>query len=147
MNTFLPYRSFEESAKVLDNKRLGKQRVEVLQLLKAILDPDAKGWKNHPCSVMWRNNEVGLIRYGVAICDEWRTRGFNDTCREKILAWQPLARGGDPSWLGDEALHASHRANLLRKDPTWYGQFGWIDDPDLEYVWPPSDPPLAPKKC
>lgn len=31
MQTFLPYFSFIESAKVLDNKRLGKQRVEALK--------------------------------------------------------------------------------------------------------------------
>ena len=33
MQTFLPYADFAQSAKVLDMKRLGKQRVEVLQLL------------------------------------------------------------------------------------------------------------------
>jgi hypothetical protein len=137
MNTFLPYRSFEESARSLDNKRLGKQRVEVLQLLRAILDPNAKGWRNHPCSIMWRGYENSLIRYGVAVCDEWIGRGFKDTCREKIQAWEPLARSDDdPPWLGDEALHASHRANLLRKDPEYYGRHGWKEDPTMEYVWP-----------
>jgi len=30
MQTFLPYESFEKSAEVLDNKRLGKQREEIL---------------------------------------------------------------------------------------------------------------------
>lgn len=41
MQTFLPYKSFEQSAACLDNKRLGKQRVEVLQILKALPDvPD-----------------------------------------------------------------------------------------------------------
>ena len=143
MNTFLPYRSFEESARALDNKRLGKQRVEVLQLLKAILDPEAKGWRNHPCSVMWRNNENGLILYGVAICHEWTSRGFADTCHEKILAWAPKARGGDPTWLGDESFHASHRANLIRKDPEYYRSHGWTDDETIELIWPPSDEPTS----
>ena len=36
MQTFLPYPDFAESAKVLDNKRLGKQRVECLQIMKAL---------------------------------------------------------------------------------------------------------------
>ena len=36
MQTFLPYKNFYECAKVLDQKRLGKQRVEVLQLLNSI---------------------------------------------------------------------------------------------------------------
>lgn len=121
---------------MLDNRRLGKQRVEVLQLLKAILDPDAKGWKHHPCSLMWTGNEIGLIEYGVAVCEEWTSRGFADTCRDKILAWRPQAREGQSPWLGDPALHASHRSNLLRKDPEFYGQYGWTDDPSVETVWP-----------
>lgn len=34
MQTFLPFASFGESAKVLDNKRLGNQRVEAMQILR-----------------------------------------------------------------------------------------------------------------
>lgn len=41
-----------------------------------------------------------------------------------------------PPWLGDERVHASHRSNLLRKDPVWYGQFDWTDNPTDPYVWP-----------
>jgi hypothetical protein len=40
MQTFLPLPDFIESAKVLDYKRLGKQRVEAWQILKAILNPN-----------------------------------------------------------------------------------------------------------
>jgi len=36
MQTFLPYDNFSMSARVLDNKRLGKQRVEALQILKVL---------------------------------------------------------------------------------------------------------------
>lgn len=32
MNTFLPYADFQKSAQCLDNKRLGKQRVEAWQI-------------------------------------------------------------------------------------------------------------------
>jgi hypothetical protein len=41
-----------------------------------------------------------------------------------------------PPWWGDERLHASHRSNLLRKDPAHYGRFGWAEPPDLPYFWP-----------
>ena len=34
MQTFLPYSSFTESAKILDWRRLGKQRVEGMQIIK-----------------------------------------------------------------------------------------------------------------
>jgi hypothetical protein len=42
----------------------------------------------------------------------------------------------DPSWLGDPQFHAAHRSNLLRKDPEYYGKFGWTEPDDLEYPWP-----------
>ena len=40
MQTFLPVADFEESARLLDSPRLGKQRVETLQILRAIELPD-----------------------------------------------------------------------------------------------------------
>lgn len=39
MQTFLPYPDFAESASVLDRQRLGKQRVETLQVMKALTVP------------------------------------------------------------------------------------------------------------
>jgi hypothetical protein len=36
MQTFLPYPDFSQSARVLDSKRLGKQRVECLQILETL---------------------------------------------------------------------------------------------------------------
>jgi hypothetical protein len=140
MQTFLPYPSFELSAKVLDTKRLGKQRVETKQILTAL---DYKriggkyGWQNHPATLMWEGHYDLLACYGAVICMEWRSRGYKDT----LLPWfeaRHLTRSEDfnPSWVGDEAFHASHRSNLLRKDPEYYGKFGWAEPPDLPYVWP-----------
>jgi len=77
MQTFLPYSNFYESAKVLDQKRLGKQRVEVLQLLNSIKaskeDRPYKGWKNHPCRKMWYTGPEydyanALVEYGLDVC-------------------------------------------------------------------------------
>lgn len=139
MNTFLPYKDFAYSARVLDRQRLGKQRLEVLQLLRA-LRGQTKGWANHPAARMWRGYENALVVYGIEVCDEWRSRGYADTCAAKITELyrveEPWAL---PPWLGDEAFHASHRSNLLRKDAVWYGQYGWAERPGLEYVWPTTD--------
>jgi len=41
-----------------------------------------------------------------------------------------------PAWLGTDTFHASHRSNLLRKDPDYYGQWGWTEPSDLPYIWP-----------
>jgi hypothetical protein len=136
MQTFLPYADFKRSAAVLDRQRLGKQRVEDLQIMKALTVPDY-GWKNHPATKMWEGYEQALLEYHNAICDEWTSRGYKDTCKEKAaLLIPPLSKIIYPSWLMDWEFHASHRSNLLRKDPIWYGQFGWQETPDIEYVWP-----------
>ena len=141
MQTFLPVPDFAESARILDDARLGKQRVEMFQIIRA-LDGVTQGWRNHPAVRMWRGYEPALITYGLAMCDEWDRRGHADTVRGKLAAH--LREEGRPVhlpfWTGDEALHASHRSNLLRKDPEFYGKYGWTDPPDLPYLWPVPSP-------
>lgn len=136
MQTFLPYKSFAESAACLDNKRLGKQRVEVLQILKALHDP-TYGWQNHPAVKMWRGHIPALGLYGIEICNEWfYNREFNDTCALQIASYFPChSQVIMPDWLTDEFC-LSHRSNLIRKNPEHYRKF-WPDVPDnLPYIWP-----------
>jgi hypothetical protein len=136
MQTFLPYPSFERSARCLDTKRLGKQRVETIQILNTLAG-QSKGWQNHPAVIMWRGHESVLIDYGVAVCLEWLRRGYKDTCLAKIEAFREIfpKHTQNPAWLGKRAFHRSHQSNLLRKAPEHYSQY--FDVPaDLEYEWP-----------
>ena len=139
MQTFLPYEDFAQSAKSLDRTRLGKQRVETLQIMKALVDP-SYGWQNHPAVKMWRGYEWALYQYQVAICEEWTNRGYKDTCLTKTFvvideAGIPL-NPSMPPWLGNENIHRSHRSNLVRKMPEHYAlQFDDVDG-TLPYVWP-----------
>lgn len=130
MNTFLPWPDFEKSAKALDRQRLGKQRVETLQLLRG-------SWPHHPASKMWVGYFYQLGNYGIAICTEWITRGYKDTCLDKIRTEQ--ARFDDtglPPWFGDSAFHLAHQSNLIRKMPTHYEQlFSGVPN-NLPYIWP-----------
>ncbi len=152
MQTFLPYPDFVESARVLDQKRLGKQRVETVQVLRGLIQP-GYGWRHHPAVKMWIGYEEALVRYGLDMCGIWVASGRADTTAETMRADVAAARGltvireqrdlaaaGElPPWLGDAALHLSHRSALFRKDPAFYGPvFGTIPG-DLPYVWPPSD--------
>jgi len=137
MQTFLAYEDFVANAKVLDMQRLGKQRPETIQILNALSNP-SYGWQNHPAVTMWRTAEFGLIDYGIAICDEWIRRGYQDTCRDKIEAMRIhfVDSNSRPWWLGDPRLHISHQSNLLRKAPWAYAHL-WPDVPrDSEYWWP-----------
>ena len=70
MQTFLPYAGFADSAAVLDVPRLGKQRVETLQILRALQFPDY-GWRNHPAVLMWRGRVPALVSYGLSCVAAW----------------------------------------------------------------------------
>lgn len=129
MQTFLPYPDFQQSAKCLDYRRLGKQRVEAKQILN-VLDGKTDAWKNHPAVKMWQGYRPALAYYHNIIINEWISRGYkNNMPTEDINIIQ------FPPWLGGP-IHASHRSNLLRKDPVYYGQFGWTELDNMEYVWP-----------
>jgi len=72
MQTFLPYPDFAKSAKVLDYRRLGKQRLECIWILtgkRAV----------HPAAKMWTNHHFQLSEYAKYICLEWKARGYKDT--------------------------------------------------------------------
>ncbi len=152
MQTFLPLPDFAESAMVLDSRRLGKQRAENVQVLRALTVP-GYGWRHHPAAAMWAGYEEALVRYGLAVCDEWSRRGHADVSAATLLAdldsgtgltavrTQPeLADARElPPWLGDPAFHLSHQSALARKDPGHYRRYFPDVPDDLPYVWPASD--------
>jgi hypothetical protein len=145
MQTFLPYADFGASAAALDDRRLGKQRVETLQVMRALTIP-GYGWQHHPVVAMWRGYRPALMSYQDAVCAEWLGRGHVDTCREKTYADLGLVPSDAalyeagtfevPPWNADEAVHRSHRSKLVQKDSEFYRPlFGDVAD-DLDYVWP-----------
>jgi hypothetical protein len=148
VQTFVPYADFAATARVLDTKRLGKQRVEVIQIVRALTVP-GYAWASHPAVLMWKGHEEALGRYGLAICDEWVARGFGDTCAATIRADLAAAgvtqlrdlgtlaqEGALPGWLEDEAVLRSHRSALVRKEPAHYAALFPGVPTDLPYVWP-----------
>lgn len=138
MQTFLPVADFAESAKLLDQKRLGKQRSEARQILKALRV--GGGWRTHTAVRMWEGYELALIQYGNIIIAEWVLRGLRNDM-ELMPTGIPPRMIKMPPWLGHEPFHASHRSNLLRKNPEHYSRFGWLEGPDLPYYWPSREDP------
>jgi hypothetical protein len=140
MQTFLPYPKFSQSAAALDNLRLGKQRVETLQIMKTLIT--GEGWIHHPAVKMWAGYEWALLHYQKAVVEEWKRRGYRDTCFVKTfdlffsIPRPHHERNVLPWWHGDEAFHLSHRSNLLRKDPGHYGILWSGTRDDLPYIWP-----------
>lgn len=124
MQTFIPLPSFQESAQCLDRQRLGKQRVEVLTILRTLLGKST-AWRNHPNVKMWQGYEHALARYGLAICQEWIKRGYKDTCYQKIVdLFDGVIPFQDaPEWLNEDFCRG-HRKLLLEKDFAFYsGKF------------------------
>jgi hypothetical protein len=133
MQTFLPYKSFVNTARTLDNKRLNKQILECYQILKVISsnDPHA-GWRNHPAVKMWRGYEKSLWNYTMCMVDEAVIRGIRtDGNMRNLLALRDNVGhtwgSGDPKWMDDKTIMArvttTHKANLYRKDPEQYFDF------------------------
>lgn len=142
MQTFIPYgRCFKANARVLDRQRLGKQRVEGLQIIQTLSNLTF-GWRNHPAVKMWDGYEMALGKYTLAVCEEWSSRGYADTCADKVRALLP---GIDnvksrelelPPWIDNARVTLSHKSNLIRKDPAFYGPIWPNVPPSLEYRWP-----------
>lgn len=161
MQTFVPITdSFEDIAKVLDNKRLNKQALEGWQILMNLLQLDpqgqhrvSKGWSNHPAVKMWKGHETALYLYIQAMVKEWKRRGYKSTIGDKAKATMIVAlklgllpeTANGPSWMLSgqtfSQIASSHRLALLNKDYDWYSQFKWPEDHGIrpetyEYVWP-----------
>lgn len=149
MQTFMPYSDYIQTSKVLDWRRLGKQRVEAKQILQINLaklkHPDKNIlWQNHPAVLMWRGYEPKLAAYGIIMCCEWIHRGYNDTTKDFFVEYYkqflPLCSDGWspelPFWYWDEELYLSHQSNLVRKNPEYYRKY-FPEVPDnLPYYWP-----------
>lgn len=135
MQTFLPFNSFQLSARCLDPKRLGKQRVEAQQILNAL--ETRNRWSNHPAVLMWKGYEEALILYRNSMILEWIHQGYNNNMELIKINRENLKL---PPWIGIWEFHFSHKMNLLRKDYNYYIEYfpgNWTEeDLDTPYWWP-----------
>lgn len=150
MQTFLPYPDFQASALVLDRRRLGKQRVEGVQILEHLVFGRG-AWMNHPAVRMWEGYEPWLGGYIAAMCGAWRALGYEDNMLERVLILLGTHFSEDtvptpPPWWGEPRLHDSHKRALHCKDPVHYAifeEFGEMPRAELvccdgcNYWWPP----------
>ena len=137
VNTFLPYSDFKKCAKVLDNKRLLKQRVEAYQIINIIYKRKRKekcGFMNHPAVIMWEENIDALKLYYNEMILETIKRNFNNNM--KLYKIKDNIKF--PWWLGYNHIHFSHQASLLRKYPEHYIKYFYNMPNEYRYegyVW------------
>lgn len=113
-----------------------------MQILKVLTSSDrttSRAWINHPATKMWRGYERALLFYTRVACEFWEMRGFQNnmdatlTNIERDISTD--SRYELPEYF-DEEFHLSHRSNLIRKDPMYYGKY-WPNIPgNLPYKWP-----------
>ena len=127
----MPLPDIQQSVYVLDNRRLQNQRKECVQILDALCWGQSS-WVSHPAVKMFKGYEEFLEKYLRLCILEFIKRGGNNNIIIPVASMYPRM----PHWWGDKRLHASHRANLLRKKPEWYGQFNWRESPYEGYWWP-----------
>lgn len=171
MQTFMVYKDFRKSADVLDARRRFNQVNEGMALVGAIeqgpvvLKHYSMGgpkkylrgpvpanapagyvkvktpWFNHPAAKMWWNYLPALKAYVNACILSVAHYRTHPNMTAQLYDLTDVAPMVYPWWLGLPALHYSHRSNLIRKDPEYYGRYGWKVEPDLPYYWPDPDPP------
>ena len=154
MQTFVTRFGDGHTSHDLDSPRLGKQRLEALQILK-VLTGESTAWQHHPAVNMWRGYEMALCSYGSVMCLEWFQRGYKDTLAEEFALRQPKIRTGwsldrgagpeleceyrKPPWRWNTNVLISHRSNLIRKMPDRYAAMYPDQKAGLPYLWPIVD--------
>lgn len=137
MNVFLPYSDYFESIICLDKKRAMKQTLECKQLIDGLEGVGSLSWTRHPASRMYNGYLGSLVNY-YNICFQ-HCKNFWKIKFQKLKQIERNYEVIDPPWLGYEKFHSSMRGRLLDKDISWYGKFGWIEEPIPEkvgYYWP-----------
>lgn len=134
MQTFMPYSDPVEVARVLDTKRLGAQRREADQILRALATGGA--WSRHPATLAWRGHEAALRWYRDCMLAEWLGRSYRMPTGVEMYSAPEMVM---PPWAQSETIQHVHRANLARKDPDRYHTL-WPDIMPLDgYLWPAAD--------
>lgn len=132
MQTFLPFPDFIHSAKTLNDETLKQQFVDCIAIInngkyKKYMSGD------YPVFKMWAGYEKTLKMYANVIMFECNQRGLENHITFYIIKESSIIY---PDWLNDERLHKSHRANLVRIDPEYYGKLWPEIDKNAPFWWP-----------
>lgn len=142
VNIFHPHLTAEDSLACLDDRRLGKQRLEALQIIR-LLDSSVtvtRGFSRHPAVLSYRGYVPYLKLYYNACLEEWCRRGKKNTMAPLPVECEAPNGVVVPWFIPCVPRLMADRAALLRKDPVWYGrQFASLNIPEyyhsLGYCW------------
>lgn len=124
VNIFIPLSDPIEIAKILDDKRLGKQRVEAKQII-TIITGEAKSlaWSHHPAVLMWKDYPNELKYYYNCIVLEWVHRGYINNMPLFATSKQNRTPPRMPWFMYCKPVLLSYQASLLRKNYSHYHKY------------------------
>uniref|UniRef100_A0A6C0BDP3 Uncharacterized protein n=1 Tax=viral metagenome TaxID=1070528 RepID=A0A6C0BDP3_9ZZZZ len=144
VNIFIIVPDIQKTAELLDQQRLGKQRVECKQIIDVLERYDTtkvldRGWSSHPATRSWVGYTNHLKVYFNIIVREWIRRGFVNNMDlyqidESLYHVVPCSFDGKsvsydlslfnqysfPFWVSFPPFYMSHQAALCRKNPSYY---------------------------
>lgn len=146
VNTFIIADTAEECAKLLDFKRLGKQRVEAHQIINILEGKSTGGWTSHPIVKMWKNDLNLLKHYHNCCVNEWMKRGY----KNNMNLYEDIDEISYPWWFTWKSLQISHICSLLRKDEEYYKKIFKLSKDeekfmDFGYIWIEDDQSVSRK--
>ena len=133
VNIFIPLSDPVEIAKVLDYKRLGKQRVEALQIINIITEnTKSSAWRNHPVVLTWKEYPEALKYYCNVMIKEWIARGYQNN----MLLYELKSPNPPMPWfMNCKPVLLSYQASLLRKNPEYYSKFFKVPKEYMKYSY------------
>ena len=111
--------SIYNTVMVLDKKRRHKQWVEIQQIIDAI--DGNKAWKNHPCTIQYREHKNWLLLYRTVI------EYVNMDMHEKAMGMSLIAESWRPKWHTQEYFDQMKR-RLYSKNPEHYKQWAYLGE-------------------
>lgn len=143
MNTWLPFASLGQSVSALRRQELGRQRVDIVQALYALLRPEHESkWRFHPVVRMWRGYDALLFQMYELTVKEWCARGYQHNMTFNAVAFARLSqRVVLPWWFNNVWFHEAQQAVLYSKDPEHYKamQNPWVfvdEQTQPKALWP-----------
>jgi len=116
----LPFPHLEASARCFDNAELRRQTVLSELVLKRVRHGSSR--ELGLCECMWLGYSYSLVSYVNVLKRECAARGYSTSPIEEIPDRMKPHIHPTP-WFGDERVHFSHQAILLRRNPKFYARF------------------------
>ena len=118
-----------ETAQALDSRRLNKQIIECRQILSA-LNGDSKFWRNHPCTLQYKEH-IQWLRTYMWFLEEWREKRSNLIM---LIEYNLYCKTNKPLFHTQEYFNQMKR-RLYTKDNEYYKQWAELGESNVNWYY------------